>query len=99
MEEKYINKILTFSNDIIGRGEELIINREQAKGIIKELEQDYVPKAVIEIYLKEERKKFNTYKKESKKNESLKLGTWKHLGAKDMCERILGIERNIATLD
>lgn len=53
MEEKYMTKILTFSNDIIGRGEELIINREQAKGIIKELEQDYVPKAIIKNKLKE----------------------------------------------
>lgn len=99
MEEKYIDKILTFSNDIIGRGEELTINREQAKGIIKELGQDYIPKKVIETYLKEEQEKFNTYKKESKENEMLKMGMWKHLGAKNMCERILGIERNIATLD
>lgn len=49
MEQKYINKILNFSNNIIGRGEELIINRKQAKGIIKELEQDYVPKAIIKL--------------------------------------------------
>ena len=49
MEEKYINKILNFSDDIIGKGEELIINREQAKGIIRELEQDYIPKAVIRL--------------------------------------------------
>lgn len=99
MEEKYIDKILTFSNDIIGRGEELTINREQAKGIIKELEQDYIPKAAIEMYLKEEQERFDVYKKESKENENLKLGMWKHLGAKNMCEQILGIERNIATLD
>lgn len=99
MEEKYMTKLLNFSSDIMCNAKELVITKEQAKGIIKELEQDYVPKAVIEIYLKEEREKFNTYKKESKENESLKLGTWKHLGAKDMCERILGIERNIATLD
>lgn len=53
MEQKYINKILNFSNDIIGRGEELIINREQAKGIIKELEQDYVPIKIIKNRIKD----------------------------------------------
>lgn len=99
MEEKYMTKLLTFSNDIIGRGEELIINKEQAKGIIKELEQDYIPKKVIEIYLKEEQERFDVCKKESKKNENLKLGMWRHLGAKNMCKKILGIEKNIATLD
>lgn len=51
---KIHKQILNFSNDIIGRGEELIINREQAKEIIKELEQNYIPKEAIEIYLKEE---------------------------------------------
>ena len=35
----------------------------------------------------------------SKVNETLKLGMWRHLGAKNMCEKILGIEKNIATLD
>lgn len=54
-----MTKILTFSNDIIGRGEELIINREQAKGIIKELEQDYIPKAVIKLEIAELKAKNN----------------------------------------
>lgn len=52
-----MTKLLTFSNDIIGRGEELIINREQAKGIIKELEQDYVPKAIIKLEVEKLKKK------------------------------------------
>lgn len=68
MEQKYINKILNFSNDIISKGEELIITKEQAKGIIKELEQDYVPKAIIKLEIKKlenkqeemTRKKHNT---------------------------------------
>ena len=99
MEEKCITKLLNFSSDIMCNAKELIITKEQAKGIIKELEQDYVSKKVIEIYLKEEQERFDVYKKESKENENLKLGMWKHLGAKNMCEQILGIERNIATLD
>lgn len=49
MEEKYINKLLNFSNDIICNAEELVITKEQAKGIIKELEEDYVPKAIINL--------------------------------------------------
>lgn len=53
MEEKYINKILNFSDDIIGKGEKLIINKEQAKGIIKELKQDYVPKATIKLEIED----------------------------------------------
>lgn len=58
-----------------------------------------ISKEVIEEYLRQEQEAFNTYKKESKENEKLKIGMWKHLGAKNMCERILGIERNIVTLD
>ena len=58
-----------------------------------------VSKEVIKEYLRQEQEAFNTYKKESKENENLKMGMWKHLGAKNMCERILGIERNIVTLD
>lgn len=53
MEDKYINKLLNFSNDIICNAEELVITKEQAKRIIKELEQDYVPKAVIRLEIAE----------------------------------------------
>lgn len=69
MEEKYINKILNFSNDIIGKGEELIINKEQAKGIIKELEQDYIPKAIIKLEIE----KFNKIIEE-KRIENIEIG-------------------------
>ena len=66
--------------------------------ILKELENS-IPKEKVEKYLKEEKEKFEVYKKGSKTNENLKLGMWKHLGAKNMCEKILGIEKNIAVLD
>ena len=49
MEDKYINKILIFSDEIINNAKELVINKEQSKGIIKELEQDYVPKTIINL--------------------------------------------------
>ena len=58
MEEKYITKLLNFSSDIMCNAKELIITKEQAKGIIKELEQDYVPKAIIKLEMT--RKKHNT---------------------------------------
>lgn len=61
--------------------------------------ENSIPKSVVEEYLEEEQERFNVYKKESKENENLKLGMWKHLGAKNMCEKILGIERNVVTLD
>lgn len=49
MEDKYIKKILNFSDEIINNAKELVISKEQAKEIIKELNQDYVPKALINI--------------------------------------------------
>lgn len=42
MEEKYINKILNFSDENICPEKELIISKEQAKKIIKELRKDYI---------------------------------------------------------
>lgn len=59
----------------------------------------FIPKQKVKDYLKEEQERFEVYKKESETNENLKYGMWKHLGAKNMCEKILGIEKNIATLD
>ncbi len=64
-----------------------------------EFAENYIPKQKVKDYLKEEKERYEVYKKESETNETLKLGMWKHLGAKNMCEKILGIERNIATLD
>lgn len=59
---------------------------------------EFIPKQKIKDYLKEEKERFEVYKKESENNENLKLGMYKHLGAKNMCEKILGIEK-IVTLD
>lgn len=72
---------------------------EDIKKIQKYIQENYISRDEIEKYLKDEQERFEVYKRESKINENLKLGMWKHLGAKNMCEKILGIERNIATLD
>ena len=72
---------------------------EDIKKIQKYIQENYISREEIEKYLKDEQERFEVYKRESKTNENLKLGMWKHLGAKNMCEKILGIERNIATLD
>ena len=67
--------------------------------IQKYIQENYISREEIEKYLKDEQEKFEIYKSESIGNENLKLGMWKHLGAKNMCEKILDIERNIVTLD
>lgn len=72
---------------------------ENIKKIQKYIQEKYIAKNKIEKYLKEEQERFEVYKRESKTNENLKFGMWKHLGAKNMCEKILDIEQNIATLD
>ena len=72
---------------------------EDIKKIQKYIQENYISREEIEKYLKDEQERFEVYKRESKTNENLKLGMWKHLGAKNMCEKILGIERNIAILD
>lgn len=53
MEEKYINKILNFADENICSAKELIINKEQAKKIIKELQEDYTPNAIIKLKIAE----------------------------------------------
>lgn len=72
---------------------------EAIEKIKKYIQENYISREEIEKYLRDEQERFEVYKRESKTNENLKLGMWKHLGAKNMCEKILGIERNIATLD
>ena len=71
---------------------------ETIENIQKYVQEKYISRDEIENYLKDEQERFEVYKRESKTNENLKLGMWKHLGAKNMCEKILGIEKNIATL-
>lgn len=53
MEEKYINKILNFADENICSTKELVINKEQAKKIVKELEEDYIPNAIIKLKIAE----------------------------------------------
>ena len=53
MEEKYINKILNFADENICSAKELVINKEQAKKIVKELEEDYIPNAIIKLKISE----------------------------------------------
>lgn len=53
MEEKYINKILIFADGNICSAKELVINKEQAKKIIKELAEDYTPNAIIKLKIAE----------------------------------------------
>ena len=72
---------------------------EDIKKIQKYIQENYIRKDKIKNYLKEEKEKYKVYKKESKTNKNLKLGMYKHLGAKNMCEKILNIEKNIVTLD
>ena len=72
---------------------------EDIKKIQKYIQENYISKDKIKNYLKEEKEKYKVYKKESKTNKNLELGMYKHLGAKNMCEKILGIEKNIVTLD
>lgn len=52
-EEKYINKILNFADENICSAKELVINKEQAKKIVKELEEDYIPNAIIKLKIAE----------------------------------------------
>lgn len=53
MKEKYINKILNFADENINTAKELVINKEQANGIIKELQEDYTPNAIIRLKIAE----------------------------------------------
>ena len=57
MEEKYINKILNFADENICSAKELVINKEQAKKIVKELEDDYIPNAIIKLKIAEYKKR------------------------------------------
>ena len=55
---------------------------ENIKKIQKYIQEKYINREEIEKYLKDEQERFEIYKRESKTNENLKLGMWKHLGAK-----------------
>lgn len=104
--EQSVAKLQSIFNKFEVRGEQLYILQIAIDNVLTEREQDkkrikekYVAREKIEEYLKDEQERFEVYKRESKANENLKPGMWKHLGAKNMCEKILGIEKNIVTLD
>ena len=103
--KKSIKNILSEREQDKARIKELEAKLEFKKyGDLDEIEFEeymshFIPKQKVKDYLKEEQERFEVYKKESETNENLKYGMWKHLGAKNMCEKILGIEKNIATLD
>ena len=103
MELKESKKLKTFIREMKRKNHSVTYNYNN--DLLKDLEivlqtlENSIPKEKIEQYLTEEQERFNVYKKESKTNENLRLGMWKHLGAKNMCEKILGIEKSIATLD
>ena len=65
---------------------------------IKDLKENRISKKKIEKYLAEETERYKVYKKEVDKNENLRPQLWNHLGRKNMCEKILGIEKTV-TLD
>ena len=88
LKNKTKNELILFIKELEGSREKLKLH----------IEKDYISKQKIKDYLKEEEERYKGYKRESETNENLKLGMWKHLGAKNMCEKILGIE-NIVTLD
>lgn len=60
MEEKYINRILNFADENICFAKELVINKEQAKKIIKELQEDYTPNAIIRLKIAELKEEYKT---------------------------------------
>ena len=57
--------------------------------------ENSISKKKIEEYLAEETEKYKVYKKEVDKNENLRGQLWHHMGAKNMCEKILGIEKKV----
>lgn len=78
--------------------EQKYILEKVAKEEVEELLENSVSKDIIRKYLEEEQQRYNVYKKELKENDNLKSGLWRHMGAKNMCKKILGIE-SLVTLD
>ena len=73
---------------------ECMRNKKAYKTVLQALENS-IPKKKIEEYLAEETEKYKVYKKEVDKNENLRGQLWHHMGAKNMCEKILGIEKTV----
>lgn len=74
------------------------IHEKVAKEEVEELLENSISKDKVKEYLEIEKERFKVYKKASEENENLKGQMWHHMGAKNMCERLLGIEKTV-TLD
>lgn len=70
---------------------------EAIETVLQELDNS-ISKDKVKEYLEIEKEKFKVYKKASEENENLKGQMWHHMGAKNMCERLLVIEKTV-TLD
>lgn len=101
-ETKKDNKAIIIAVDLLKEYEEFMNGNKFSAKQLKKFEETrdkyYIHKSVIEEYLAEETEKYKVYKKEVDKNENLRLQLWNHLGRKNMCEKILGIEKTV-TLD
>ena len=78
--------------------EQKYILEKVAKEEVEELLENSVSKDIVKKYLEEEQERYNVYKREVEQNNNLKSGLWRHMGEKNMCEKILGIE-SLVTLD
>lgn len=95
--ETYQNIIQDKDQEIIELNQKCILEKV-AKEEVEELLENSISKDKVKEFLEIEQERFNVYKKESDKNENLKGQMWHHMGAKNMCERLLGIEK-LVTLD
>ena len=114
-EEDQIEKDLKILEEMVEKSKELreedfykIIGIKQIQAIsnctkIYKQQADIIKNSVSKDKIKEEleiaNNKYNTYKMQVKTNSNLKNGMFKHLGEKNMCEKLLGIQKNITTLD
>lgn len=98
MLDKFITEHKLFN---IKQSDGLEKNIDIVLNLITRLEKENensISKDIVKKYLEEEQERYNVYKREVEQNNNLKSGLWRHLGAKNMCEKILGIER-LVTLD
>lgn len=75
---KKLNKFNEYENAVVLTEDALYEIQDAIETILKELENS-IPKEKVEKYLKEEQERFEVYKKESKTNENLKPGMFRHL--------------------
>lgn len=102
---QHINTYLDLSKERFRIENKTIIKWKESTAIVLNLitrlekeNENSISKDIVKKYLEEEQERYNVYKREVEQNNNLKSGLWRHLGAKNMCEKILGIER-LVTLD